>query len=533
MREGLRNISFQEENVAGLYLEVLGEGAALNHAQLERVKLPFFSGKIEDWPDFKATFKQLIAAEGYEPIIEVTQLKSRLPAKVADLLQGLREPATVWARLEEKYGNINQTIIASINKLHGLQLPKNNQAGQVEALASAISKTKAILASVGAERDLFVDLATLGILIMKLPQGVQDRWLLQRQDLEEYLDRQTEGEEFMKWLERERKAAVASQLLAMRTEGRKLGSIPAGGNGHQDSKDTTDAHANLAAGSTVPVLDSSTGPVLHANLTRGTGTRNGPTSEAEVKEWKVKASAAAGKCPKCSQEHNYQRKFPGTNLQQCEWPSSRLSSCPSFKGAIASERTRMVEAHGGCAVCTSWLHKADKCRLRDKESSKCRVKTGDVTCGGEHHEDLHGSNNAYCHTNSMASDSVAMMSRDGPGLFEVYRAEVGSDVTGSGFEVATLFVDPGSDTNFISDRLVGKLKLEGTPVTYYLRVVDTGYREHKTTRHELLIKEKDGEQHKISALAIPSITTFPPARHLYSGPPAKKLSTRDSKGGCW
>ena len=580
VREGLRNLSFQEEEIAGHYLEIMGEGPAMNHlntwkewymrmrgrisatrdklespdfmvpptppsrrpeaprstpvrrGQLERVKLPSFSGKIEDWPDFRATFKELVGAEGYEPIIELTQLRSRLPHKVAELLQGIRDPVLAWERLDEKFGDQSQVIIATMNKLHSTQLPKGSQAVQVEALATAIQRARTILASIGAERDLFSDLATLGVLILKLPQVVQDRWLLRKDDMQPTLDRYEEGNEFLKWLERERKAAVASQLLALRAESKKNGGGgPNLNQGGQRQSDTTEAHANLVTGNeereqvvTPPVGGGRTGSQGN------TGARRGPTTEAEVADWKAKALTASGKCPLCNQAHSYPRKFPGTQLATQQWPSSRLASCPKFKASSVADRARAVEAQSACALCTSWLHKDEKCRMRGKESSKCRIKQGEVACMGDHHEDLHGSKSSYCHTNLTAGSGSSKDMGDGPGLFEVQQVKVSGSKESDQSCQATVFMDPGSDTNLISERLAAKLKLPGTKVTYYMRVVDTDYREHISTKHEVYLHDREGQTHQVTVLAIPTITSLPEPpdtsrlEHLVKNYPPEVLS---------
>ena len=46
---------------------------------LEKVKLPHFSGKTEDYYEFKLQFQQLCRGERYTAIIELTQMKQKLP----------------------------------------------------------------------------------------------------------------------------------------------------------------------------------------------------------------------------------------------------------------------------------------------------------------------------------------------------------------------------------------------------------------------------------------------------------------------
>ena len=46
---------------------------------VEKVKRPVFSGKGEDYQEFKSQFVQLCKGEGYTPIIELAQMREKLP----------------------------------------------------------------------------------------------------------------------------------------------------------------------------------------------------------------------------------------------------------------------------------------------------------------------------------------------------------------------------------------------------------------------------------------------------------------------
>ena len=88
---------------------------------LERVKLPTFSGSIEDYGEFKCQFKELCRGEQYTGVIELAQLRQKLPKDAVALLVGLVTPDAAWARLDESYGNVDLTSIRRAQEIARIQ----------------------------------------------------------------------------------------------------------------------------------------------------------------------------------------------------------------------------------------------------------------------------------------------------------------------------------------------------------------------------------------------------------------------------
>ena len=71
---------------------------------VEKVKLPTFSGRQEDFSEFKSQFRELCAGERYTPILEMAQLKIKLPREALNAISGIAVPGrsvvstrgTVW-----------------------------------------------------------------------------------------------------------------------------------------------------------------------------------------------------------------------------------------------------------------------------------------------------------------------------------------------------------------------------------------------------------------------------------------------------
>ena len=59
---------------------------------LERVKLPHYSGKTEEYAEFKMQFRELCGGEKYPAIIELTELRQKVPKEAVGAIAGMTEP---------------------------------------------------------------------------------------------------------------------------------------------------------------------------------------------------------------------------------------------------------------------------------------------------------------------------------------------------------------------------------------------------------------------------------------------------------
>ena len=108
---------------------------------------------------------------------------------------------------------------------------------------------------------------------------------------------------------------------------------------------------------------------------------------------------------------------------------------------------------------------------------------GNRKCGRPHHYLLHGSGNIYCQAHQASHGGTHQHQETI--LLEILNVPV---QTGKGTnEDALVFVDPGSTINFIRNKFARKLGLKGEPVFYYLRVVDSHYREMHTLMYNLAL----------------------------------------------
>ena len=118
----------------------------------------------------------------------------------------------------------------------------------------------------------------------------------------------------------------------------------------------------------------------------------------------------------------------------------------------------------GCAVCTSWLHSADKCWVKNKQNN-CKAVEKGKKCGKKHDTTLHGSTSPYCQVNVALGKQVQcelhkeeLLSPSSPVLLRIQELFVG---VGARKAKALVLFDPGSTATLITHDFAEKLGLSG------------------------------------------------------------------------
>ena len=112
---------------------------------VEKVKLPTYSGNIEDYAEFKSQFQQLCKGEGYSSVIELAQLRPKLPREAAAAIVGITSPEKVWERLDELYGNREMSVITALKRLRNFKSSKTPAHEQVIELVTAVQRCQAVM----------------------------------------------------------------------------------------------------------------------------------------------------------------------------------------------------------------------------------------------------------------------------------------------------------------------------------------------------------------------------------------------------
>ena len=185
---------------------------------LERVKLPFFTGRPEDWADFRREFQEMVRAANYSPVLEMKVLRDHLKEESRAYITGVTVPAEAWELLNKKYGDRTLAMLTTRHRLVSLKLPRGAPHDQLEALVQGVRHAKTCLRAVQAEDTLFSDLTIIGTLLMKLPQMHQQRWYYYRSALPPSSSPVEDGKLFEQWLEVEGEAATLARLTTLGME---------------------------------------------------------------------------------------------------------------------------------------------------------------------------------------------------------------------------------------------------------------------------------------------------------------------------
>ena len=140
-----------------------------SYGHVEKVKLPMFSGKQEEFSEFKTQFRELCQGERYTPVLELAQMKLKLPREALAAISGLRCPDEAWLRLEELYGNRELSIMSALKTLRDFKTTKSAPHEQVIELAMTVQKCKTELSNVDALHELTGDRESIACIVHALP----------------------------------------------------------------------------------------------------------------------------------------------------------------------------------------------------------------------------------------------------------------------------------------------------------------------------------------------------------------------------
>ena len=183
---------------------------------VEKVRLPTFSGRHEEFAEFRRQFQELCRGEKYTPVLEMAQLRLKIPKEAVHALGGLQEPDDAWSRLEEMYGNRELSIMSALKSVRDFKSSKSSAHEKIIDLVVTVQRARTILESLNAAQELTGDRETLASIVLALPSDAQAKWY----DREVPDDETTEqkGTFLLSWLERQRKNAVRLHLDTIATK---------------------------------------------------------------------------------------------------------------------------------------------------------------------------------------------------------------------------------------------------------------------------------------------------------------------------
>ena len=493
-----------------------------SRGHVEKVKLPTFSGRQEDFAEFKNQFRELCKGEQYTPVLEMAQLKQKLPREALAAIGGIQCPEVAWKRLEEVYGNREISIMSAIKNLRDFHSSKAAPHEQMIELAMAVQKCTTELRNIGAVDDLLGDRESLACILLAMPQTIKDKWY----DKDVPDDTKKKGEVLLEWIEIQRKNAIKVRLDTMAAKMRGPAQSTSAGPKTTASLDSTDRGLTSSSmhtqGGSKETPSASYKPAVTPAVEKTGAGGDKPASGARIEVKTVQDAKMVAdkrkqslterkldKCPVCGEVHTYERTWPATSPPvKARLISTHLTTCGKFLAMSPDAKMAAVVGNAGCLVCAAWDHTVHKYPGgKPGRELKCSQTVNGVVCGSAHGRWYHETA-----TSGASHSVVASVSSQGPGLYEVYLSPIhppssqANQVAASGM----IMIDPGSDTNFVRHDFAEAIGLTGEECQFRLKVVDRDARPLTTKRYVLEIEDKEGKRHAVTALGLESITVLPP-----------------------
>ena len=325
---------------------------SVNFRHLPRLVDLKFSGRIEDWPEFRRDWRARYGKLADD--VQIQYLKPALPSKDQAKVAAVSSMTECWKRLEKTYGDRNLNIVTVKHNLRGYQPKGTHRWEKAIDLHECIEKAVTQLDVLEAVSSLSHDFELIATLVSKLPVDYQEEWDKFSVDGD---SSGTDWDKFWSWMECINQRAIAS----------KLRNLTAGGpTNKQEFPVCSKCKVKHKLGQRCERKEQGvkTPPVVHGHLTLSK-----ITNQSQLKEYVVAAKPAAGKCPACSKPHTYERKF---SFGKADVPSHRFHSCPAFKSMTPKQRGEAVEKSKGCWKCLDWIHGGDDCPVPNEGQDQVR-----------------------------------------------------------------------------------------------------------------------------------------------------------------
>ena len=157
--------------------------AISTNGQLERIRLPVFSGNKMDYQKWNAAFTSCVDSTSLSPQFKMLRLEACLAGEAANTIKGLGYSLDAYeaakARLERKYGGSRRQVQSHLEELKKLKPIRDHDAKELETLADVLERAVITLKENGRKSDL--EGGTLHTMILeKIPERLLAqcyRWL--------------------------------------------------------------------------------------------------------------------------------------------------------------------------------------------------------------------------------------------------------------------------------------------------------------------------------------------------------------------
>ena len=134
---------------------------------IKRLKPPTLLGKVEEWPEFRSVWKDLLTE--LPESVQVQHIESHLLATDIKRIVGIRSMSEVWERLERVYGDTELNIVTVKSNLEGFTPKAVLDYKKIQEVYEAVESAVAQLNSLNALQYLKEDFGLMNKLVLKLP----------------------------------------------------------------------------------------------------------------------------------------------------------------------------------------------------------------------------------------------------------------------------------------------------------------------------------------------------------------------------
>ena len=481
------------------------EGSSQSYkAFMKKLDPPTFSGKVEDWPEFRSVWKELLA--GHPDSVQVQYLRKSIPANDARRIAGVKTMGEAWKRLEDVHGNLQLNIITVKTNLETFMPKAVERYKKVQEVYEAVEKAVTQLSNLGALHYLKEDFSLMNRIVLKLSEEDQTQYSEYISSDEMMMDMSSTWDKFWLWMEKIHKRAVTQGLMHMcgASNARSGGGKTLNPGARSGSCHTCGGMGHMARDCPSKLKPSGGGPAMRAN--HATTSKVHQWTQAEYDQNIAERKRNAKPCPICGKRHLFKKRF---SFGKADWPSVRLESCDVFLAKTPNERGKEVEKHKACYKCTHLYHQGDVC----KTTFTCNEKSAGKECGKAHHTTLHNTGVTYCNKtlvkavgkarkkgrkqNKVASTELPDI--NAPVLLEVQNIDVhGVD--------AKVMWDGGSTGALVTHSYAERAGMKGEMVNYWLVVVGHPRIMKQTMLYTFQMEDNQGRRHDVQAYGIDDIT---------------------------
>ena len=171
--------------------------------KLENIKMPSFSGNIREYAKYKADFKSQVECRVESPETLAYVLRSSLKGEALYLVESIEDVASIWKRLDERFGNPSLLIDAIMNEIRSIGHVKEGNSKEFIRVVNIIEKGYLDLKRLKLEKEMS-NTVTVSLLESRLPVDIKREWSKEINRRDSSVDPYNKFPAFMEFLKEQR-----------------------------------------------------------------------------------------------------------------------------------------------------------------------------------------------------------------------------------------------------------------------------------------------------------------------------------------